>query len=449
MLFEMKHQCRISAGNMLVDDLFSLFQAQDLKLIYQGGNVRPRRVIGNLQTHIGMMKIPFPAFDPNQVIKYLLFPPDTPNFLLLPRNPYLYRLKIRPMIDDSTPALTPLSELGEFGLIDRLTAGLKHKQASTRKGVGDDAAVLQFGEKAVLVSKDLLIENIHFDLSYYPLRHLGYKAAVVNISDIVAMNGRPTQMLVGMAISAKFSVEAVEEIFAGIRLACERYEVDLVGGDTTSSSSGLVLSITIIGEADPSEVVYRNTARANDLICVSGDLGGAYAGLLLLEREKQVFKANPEMQPDLEGNDYVLERQLKPEARLEVLDILRQSRIKPTAMIDISDGLSSEAIHLCTSSGLGCTLFAERIPLDPVTVRVIESFEMDPLTAALNGGEDYELLFTIPLEDHDKVKDITGIHLIGHMTEATAGMYLEAVSGARIPLTSQGWDAYLKKDTPD
>lgn len=350
------------------------------------------------------------------------------------------------MTEENGPHVTPLQELGEFALISRLTEGIKLKNASSRKGVGDDAAVLQYGNQAVLVSKDLLVENVHFDLAYYPLRHLGYKAAIVNISDIVAMNGKATQMLVGLAVSSKFSVEAVEEIYTGIRLACERYEVDLIGGDTTSSAAGLMISITVIGEAKPEDVVYRSTAKVNDLLCLSGDVGSAYAGLLILEREKLVFKANPEIQPELSGNDYVLERQLKPEARPEVLDILKQSGIKPTAMIDVSDGLSSEAIHLCQESGLGCTIFTERIPLDPVTVSVIESFNMNPLMAALNGGEDYELLFTVDLKDHDKIKDIQGIHIIGHMTDASEGMNLESQQGERIPLTAQGWDAYLNKD---
>jgi thiamine-monophosphate kinase len=309
-------------------------------------------------------------------------------------------------------------------------------------GVGDDAAVLSFGDRTVLISKDLLIENVHFDLTYYPLKHLGYKAAVVNISDIVAMNGKATQMLVGLAISSKFSVEAVEEIYAGIRLACERYEVDLIGGDTTSSTSGLVISITILGKAAPEEITYRGGAQLNDLICVSGDLGSAYAGLLILEREKQAFRGDPGLQPELEGYDYILERQLKPEARTEVLDILRQIGLKPSAMIDISDGLSSEALHLCEASGLGCTLYTNRIPLDPATVSALEDFGIDPLTAALNGGEDYELLFTAPLSEHEKLKGIQGIHIIGHMTTREEGCFLESPQGARIPLTAQGWNAY-------
>lgn len=349
------------------------------------------------------------------------------------------------MAEERGPQTTPLSELGEFGLIDKLTKGIDLKNPSSHIGIGDDAAVILHDEQATLVTKDLLVEGVHFDLTYYPLRHLGYKAAVVNISDIVAMNGKATQLLVGMAISSKFSVEAVEEIFAGIRHACKRYEVDLIGGDTTSSQAGLMISITAIGEAKKDDIIYRSTAKANDLLCVSGDLGSAYAGLLILEREKQVFKADPEMQPDLEGNDYVLERQLKPEARTEVLDILKQSNVRPTAMIDVSDGLSSDTIHICQESGLGCTIFTERVPIDPVTVRVMESFNMDPFTAALSGGEDYELLFTAGLKDHDKLKDIQGIHIIGHMTDKEDGMFLQSPQGERVPLTAQGWDAYLKK----
>ncbi|HRY98638.1 MAG TPA: thiamine-phosphate kinase [Bacteroidales bacterium] len=338
--------------------------------------------------------------------------------------------------------VTPLSELGEFGLIHRLTLNLSPGQPSTVKGVGDDAAVLRFGEHTVLVSKDLLVENVHFDLSYYPLRHLGYKAAVVNISDIVAMNGRATHLLVGLAVSSKFSVEAIEEVFAGIRLACERYELDLVGGDTTSSTSGLMISITVIGQARAEDVTYRHTASAGDLICVSGDLGSAYAGLLVLEREKHAFRSAPGIQPDLEGFDYILERQLKPEARTEVPDILRQIGVRPSAMIDVSDGLSSEILHLCEASGLGCTLYTDRIPLDPATVSALEDFGIDPLTAALNGGEDYELLFTVPLKDYDRIRDIQGIHLIGHMSPASEGRFLQSPQGTRIPLTAQGWDAY-------
>lgn len=344
------------------------------------------------------------------------------------------------MIQDPTPKRTELSELGEFGLIDRLTAGLKPFNASTLKGVGDDCAVIDQGDHLTLVTKDLLLEGVHFDLSYAPLKHLGYKAAAVNISDIVAMNGKAEQMLVGISVSSRFSVEALEELYSGIRLACERYKVDLVGGDTTSSVAGLFISVTVIGRVSKEEVVYRNTARENDLICVSGDLGGAYMGLLLLEREKQVFKANPDMQPDLAGNDYILERQLKPEPRTDILEKLKKAGVKPTAMIDISDGLASEIIHISRDSGLGCRIYENKIPIDIVTADVAAEFEIDPTTAAMNGGEDYELLFTASVNDYDKLKDIKGIHIIGHMTEKAEGEYLISNGGNLYPIMAQGFD---------
>jgi thiamine-monophosphate kinase len=344
------------------------------------------------------------------------------------------------MNDNNTPQRTELSALGEFGLIDHLTTGLKTFHNSTLKGVGDDAAVIDHGDYVTLVSKDLLVEGVHFDLTYTPLRHLGYKAAVVNISDIVAMNGTATQMLVGISVSNRFSVEALDELYAGIRLACEKYKVDLVGGDTTSSVSGLFISVTVLGQAKKEDVVYRSTARENDLICVSGDLGGAYIGLLLLEREKQVYKANPEMQPELEGNDYVLERQLKPEARADVLLKLSEAGVKPTAMIDISDGLASEILHIAKDSGLGCRIYENKIPVDVVTADVAAEFKMDPTTAAMNGGEDYELLFTIDVNDFDKVKAISGIHVIGHMLEKAEGEYLISNGGSLYPIEAQGFN---------
>jgi thiamine-monophosphate kinase len=344
------------------------------------------------------------------------------------------------MNDNNTPQRTELSALGEFGLIDHLTAGLKTFHSSTLKGVGDDAAVIDHGDYVTLVSKDLLVEGVHFDLTYTPLRHLGYKAAVVNISDIVAMNGTATQMLVGISVSNRFSVEALDELYAGIRLACEKYKIDLVGGDTTSSVSGLFLSVTVLGRAKKEDVVYRNTAREHDLICVSGDLGGAYIGLLLLEREKQVYKANPEMQPELEGNDYVLERQLKPEARADVLLKLKEAGVKPTAMIDISDGLASEILHIAKDSGLGCRIYENKIPIDVVTADVATEFKMDPTTAAMNGGEDYELLFTIDVNDFEKVKAIPGIHIIGHMLEKAEGEYLISNGGSLYPIEAQGFN---------
>lgn len=343
-------------------------------------------------------------------------------------------------MDNDPRKRTELSELGEFGLIDHLTSGFAHKNSSTLKGVGDDAAVLDHGDSVTLVSKDLLIEGVHFDLTYTPLRHLGYKAVVVNISDIVAMNGKAEQLLVGISVSNRFSVEALDELYAGIRLACEKYKVDLVGGDTTSSVSGLLISVTVIGRAKKEDVVYRNTARENDLICVSGDLGAAYMGLLLLEREKKVFQANPQMQPDLEGNDYVLERQLKPEARADVLIKLHEAGVKPTAMIDISDGLASEILHIANDSVLGCRIYENKLPIDVVTAEVAAEFTIDPTTAAMNGGEDYELLFTVDVNDFEKVKAIQGVHVIGHMLEKAEGEYLISNGGSLYPIEAQGFN---------
>ncbi len=344
------------------------------------------------------------------------------------------------MSDTPSNKRTELAQLGEFGLIDHLTSDIKPVNATTLKGVGDDAAVIDQGEYVTLVSKDLLTEGIHFDLSYTPLKHLGYKAAVVNISDICAMNGKAEQLLVGISVSNRFSVEALDELYAGIKLACDKYKVDLVGGDTTSSASGLFISVTVIGRAKKDEVVYRSTARENDLICVSGDLGAAYMGLLLLEREKQVFKANPGMQPDLDGYDYVLERQLKPEARVDILEKLKEAGIKPTAMIDISDGLASEVLHLAKDSGLGCRIFENKLPVDVVTGDVAAEFRIDPTTAAMNGGEDYELLFTVNINDFDKVKEMPGIHVIGHMLEKAEGEYLISNGGSLYPIEAQGYN---------
>ena len=343
------------------------------------------------------------------------------------------------MLQDEKPSRTELSELGEFGLIDRLTKDVKLINKSTVKAVGDDAAVIDHSGKHTLVTKDLLIEGIHFDLSYTPLKHLGYKAAVVNISDIAAMNGKATQLFVGISVSNRFSVEALDELYAGIRLACERYGVDLAGGDTTASPSGLFLSITVVGEADPAKVVFRNTARENDLICVTGDLGAAYMGLLVLQREKEVFKANPGMQPELEGNDYVLERQLKPEPRTDIIEKLNEANVLPTAMIDISDGLASEILHIARDSKLGCRVFEEKIPIDVVTGDIASEFRIDPTVAAMNGGEDYELLFTIALSDLDKIKDIKGITVIGHMTSQSEGEYLVSRGGSLYPIEAQGF----------
>jgi len=339
---------------------------------------------------------------------------------------------------------TELSELGEFGLIDLLTKNISLENESSLYGVGDDAAVIDNKGKLTLVSTDLLVEGVHFDLSYTPLRHLGYKAAVANISDIVAMNGTARQLLIGLSVSNRFPVEALEELYAGIRQACKIYHVDLVGGDTTSSVKGLFLSITVIGVADPEEVVYRNTARENDLICVSGDLGGAYMGLLLLEREKAAFQGDPNMQPDLEGYDYILERQLKPEPRTDIIRVLKESRVKPTAMIDISDGLGSEILHICKGSKLGCRIYEEKIPIDATTINMAEVFKISHWTAALNGGEDYELLFTINQKDFEKVRLIPGISVIGHMTEESLGAHLVATDGALVEIMAQGWNALRK-----
>ncbi len=343
------------------------------------------------------------------------------------------------MIKDEKPSRTELSELGEFGLIDRLTKDIRLINKSTLKAVGDDAAVIDHSGKYTLVTKDLLIEGIHFDLSYTPLKHLGYKAAVVNISDIAAMNGKATQLFVGISVSNRFSVEALDELYSGIRLACERFGVDLAGGDTTASPSGLFLSITVIGEADPGKVVYRNTARENDLICVTGDLGAAYMGLLVLQREKEVFKANPKMQPELEGNDYVLERQLKPEPRTDIIEKLAEAGVLPTAMIDISDGLASEILHISRDSKLGCRIFEEKIPVDVVTGDIATEFRIDPTVAALNGGEDYELLFTVALSDLVKVQSIQGVTVIGHMTSQSEGEYLVSRGGSLYPIEAQGF----------
>lgn len=339
-----------------------------------------------------------------------------------------------------------IAELGEFGLIDRLTKNIKLKNKGSLVGVGDDTAVIDNKERLTLVTTDMLVEGIHFDMSYTPLKHLGYKAAVVNFSDIYAMNGTPEQITVSLAISNRFSLEAIEEIYRGIYLACETYQVDLVGGDTTSSLSGLFISITVIGSAVEGEIIYRNTAKENDLICVSGDLGAAYMGLMVLEREKQVFKVNPNMQPDLEGMDYILERQLKPEARQDIGKMLKGIGVKPTAMIDISDGLASDIMHICKGSELGCQIFTEKLPVDTVTIKVAEEFQIDPYTIVMNGGEDYELLFTINPGDYDQIKEISGISILGHMTEESAGMNLVTKDGMSVALKAQGWDSLKDRD---
>ncbi len=339
---------------------------------------------------------------------------------------------------------TEISEVGEFGLIDRLTRNIRIKNPGTVTGVGDDAAVIDTKGNILLLSTDLLIEGVHFDLTYVPLKHLGYKAAVVNFSDIAAMNGVPKQITVSIAVSNRFSLEAIEELYSGILMACEKYNVDLVGGDTSSSLSGLFISVTVTGEAKKEEVVYRNGAKEGDLICVSGDLGGAYIGLLILEREKNVFKADPNMQPELDGYEYVLSRQLKPEARVDIRPLLQGLDIMPTAMIDISDGLASEILHICKSSSTGCRLFEEKIPIDDETRRLSMEFKIIPSVSALSGGEDYELLFTIKQGDWEKIKDVPGISVIGHITAASEGTRLVTGDGKLIPITAQGWDAMKK-----
>jgi thiamine-monophosphate kinase len=349
------------------------------------------------------------------------------------------------MLEDKSPARTSLSQLGEFGLIDHLTNQFEITQASTLKGIGDDAAVLDFTNKKAVISTDLLIEGVHFDLAYMPLKHLGYKAVVVNVSDICAMNAKPTQITVSVAVSNRFPLEALEELYAGIALAAKAYKVDVIGGDTTSSQKGLILSITAIGEATAEELVYRNGAKVNDLLVVSGDLGAAYMGLQVLEREKQVFQVNPNSQPDLEAYSYLIERQLKPEARTDVRTLLHALEINPTSMIDVSDGLSSEILHLCKQSEVGCNLYEDKLPLDPQLISVCEEFQLDSTTVAINGGEDYELLFTVKMDDFDKLKGNPNFTIIGHMVEAAEGMHLITRANTKIPLKARGWNALTEE----
>lgn len=337
--------------------------------------------------------------------------------------------------------LTDIASLGEFGLIDHLTRNIKIKNRETLQGVGDDAAIIHTGEEVCVVTKDLLVEGVHFDMVYTPLKHLGYKAVVVNLSDIYAMNARPKQVIIGLAVSARYSVEALEELYEGMLLACERYGVDMIGGDTTASPSGMTLSITALGQAPKERLVYRHGAGINDIICVSGNLGGAYCGLLVLQREKQGFKANPDMQPSISQYSYVLERQLKPEARRDIIDLLQKSGVQPTSMIDISDGLASEVKHLCKNSQTGACIYEEKIPVDRQMARIAHEFNIDPTTCALSGGEDYELLFTIKPGDFEKIKDCQDIHPIGFITEASQGAVLITSSGQHVTLTAQGWDA--------
>ena len=333
-----------------------------------------------------------------------------------------------------------ISQLGEFGLIDRLTQGLPAVNDSTIRGVGDDCAVIRNRDTDILVTTDLLLEGVHFDLTYVPLKHLGYKSAIVNFSDVYAMNGTPRQITVSLGISKRFTVEHIEELYSGIRLACEIYGVDLVGGDTTSSRQGLVISITCIGEAEPDKVVTRCGAKDTDLICVSGDLGAAYMGLQLLERENAASVGQKDFQPDFAGKEYIVERQLKPEARKDIVSELAGAGIVPTAMMDISDGLSSELMHICKDSGVGCRVFEERIPIDYQTAIMAEEIDMNVITAAVNGGEDYELLFTVPLHFHEKVKDLPGVKVIGHITKPELGCAMVTRDGSEIPLQAQGWN---------
>jgi len=336
---------------------------------------------------------------------------------------------------------TEISTLGEFGLIKHLTDKFKIINTSTIKGVGDDAAVLDYKDKQVLVTTDLLLEGIHFDLVYTPLKHLGYKAAVVNFSDIYAMNGQPKQITVSIGVSKRFSVEDLTAIYDGIKLACEHYGVDLVGGDTSASLTGLAISITCIGAGEKDKIVYRNGAKNNDLICVSGDLGSAYMGLQLLEREKIVFSANSETQPDFEGKDYILQRQLKPEARKDIVKLLAEKGVVPTAMMDISDGLSSELMHICSQSNTGCRIYEDKIPINYQAAVMAEELNMSIVTAALNGGEDYELLFTASLEDYDKIITMEGVGIIGHMTKPELGLHLVGREGEEIQIQAQGWNS--------
>ncbi|RMA65817.1 thiamine-phosphate kinase [Ulvibacter antarcticus] len=348
------------------------------------------------------------------------------------------------MLENKNNAKTDISELGEFGLIDHLTSQFEVKHKTTIKGIGDDAAVIS-PEGKMIVTTDLLVEGVHFDLSYMPLKHLGYKAVIVNLSDVYAMNAIPTQITVSLAVSNRFPVEALEELYAGIATAAKLYEIDVVGGDTTSSTSGMMISITAIGQADEKEIVYRDGAKENDLLVVSGDLGAAYLGLQVLEREKQVFKVNPASQPDLDAYTYLIERQLKPEARKDIIQLLKELEVKPTAMIDISDGLSSEVLHICKNSKVGCNLYEDKIPLDPQVINTCEEFKLDSTTIALSGGEDYELLFTIKNEDFPRIKANPNLTVIGHMTNENEGVHLITRANTKIPLVARGWNA-LNKD---
>ena len=350
------------------------------------------------------------------------------------------------MFDNKDQSRTSLSDLGEFGLINHLTQNFKIQQKSTVKGIGDDAAILNTEGKQLVVTTDLLVEGVHFDLSFMPLKHLGYKAVMVNLSDVYAMNAEATQITVSIAVSNRFPLEALEELYAGIELACSIYNVDLIGGDTTSSTTGLLISVTALGQAEPSTIVKRDGAKDGDLLVVSGDLGASYMGLQVLEREKQVYKVNPNAQPDLEPYSYIIERQLKPEARKDVIELLKKMEVKPTSMIDISDGLSSEIIHLWKSSKTGVRLYEEKIPLDPQLISVCEEFEIDSTTVALSGGEDYELLFTIAQDDYEKIKGNPHLTVIGHITPENDGMNLITRANTSIPIVARGWNALKNEE---
>ena len=346
------------------------------------------------------------------------------------------------MLEDKNQPKTSLAELGEFGLINHITKYFKINHTSTVKAVGDDAAVLDASEQQTLISTDLLIEGVHFDLSYMPLKHLGYKAVMVNLSDVYAMNGVAEQITVSLAVSNRFPLEAIEELYAGIQLACETYKIDLIGGDTTSSTKGMLLSVTAIGKAKEEDVVYRNGAKPTDLIVVTGDLGAAYLGLQVLEREKQVFQVNPQNQPDLDAYTYLIERQLKPEARKDIPKLLKELEVKPTSMIDISDGISSELFHICTQSKVGCKIYEDKLPLDPQVISTCEEFDIDSTMVALSGGEDYELLFTVAIDDYDKIKGNPNLTVIGHITEENQGLQLITRANQEIELKAQGWNSF-------
>ena len=346
------------------------------------------------------------------------------------------------MLEDKNQERTSLAELGEFGLINHLTKHFKMYHSSTVKGVGDDAAVIKSSNEETVITTDLLVEGVHFDLSYMPLKHLGYKAVMVNLSDVYAMNATAEQITVSIAVSNRFPLEAIEELYAGIQLACDTYKVDLIGGDTTSSTKGILISITAIGTAKKEDVVYRNGAKPTNLIVVSGDLGAAYLGLQVLEREKQVFQVNPQNQPDLDNYTYIIERQLKPEARKDIPELLKELEVKPTSMIDISDGLSSEIMHICTQSKTGCKIYEDKLPLDPQVIATSEEFNMDSTMIALSGGEDYELLFTVSIDDYDKIKGNPNLTVIGHITEKDQGINLVTRANQEIELKAQGWNSF-------